>query len=467
MARYIVTCTPPTPNGDLHLGHLSGPFLSADVCHRALAQAGHDVIMLSYSDDYQSYVPRKTDALDRDPVAYSDLMRRTMLLSMEAIDIKFDNFLRSHGNAAFKKSVEHYADAVKGDLETRTVPVHACPACNKFGYEAYGRGSCNWCGGSSDASQCETCARKPIAEKMTDMKCVVCDGDMELVTKETVVWDLGRHFEKVASAHASQPIRKCLQDFLGDALKDKDDSWVITRPGDAGLELERFGGQPVHTWFMGLSGYRAALDEFLDANPDRGAFEDWWGPDTKMVYFLGFDCSYSHAVAYPVQQLCDPSGPPIGLFLTNRFLKLNGDDFSTSRGNAIWIKDITGQYPSDAIRLYTACFAPETEVKNFQMNHFEQWYSDVFQPLNAATKRHATTPGSQTTALDEGPWANSPSIQKWQRHTQLDAFSIVGMAQAVLELSQEIQNSDEALQPSGWQALIQIAAPFCPNMNAR
>ncbi|MEZ5839496.1 MAG: class I tRNA ligase family protein, partial [Hyphomicrobiales bacterium] len=80
MSRYIVTITPPTPNGDLHLGHLSGPFLGADVCRRALAGAGHDVLFVSYADDYQSYVPRKTEALERDAFEYSDLVRRMMLL---------------------------------------------------------------------------------------------------------------------------------------------------------------------------------------------------------------------------------------------------------------------------------------------------------------------------------------------------------------------------------------------------
>ncbi|HSP26886.1 MAG TPA: methionine--tRNA ligase [Saliniramus sp.] len=463
MTRYIVTCTPPTPNGDLHLGHLSGPFLAAEVCQRTLRQAGHDVLFVSYADDYQSYVPRKTMALERDPVAFTDLVRRMMMLSLEAVDIRFDHFLRAFESAAFERSARHYLDVVADDLERRKTFVHVCPTTGLYGYEAFGRGECNWCGASSDASQCENCARKPIPEKMKGMRSIITNEPMELTELETTVWSLGRHYAKVAAAHAQQPVRSCLRDFLADVLANENDTWSITRPGDAGLPIDTLNGEPLHTWFMGLSGYRATVDEYLEANPERGTLADWWAPDTKMVHFLGYDCSYSHAVAYCVQQVCDASGPPVGLFLTNRFLKLDGDDFSTSRGNAIWIKDIAGQYPSDAVRLYAACFSPETEVKNFELAAFKTWVDDVYRPLSRAAKTAAAA-GIVRGEASDTYWAQSPSIAAWTRSAALDGFSIAGMADAILGLAREIEAAPDDRKPAGWAELARIAAPICPNL---
>ena len=298
------------------------------------------------------------------------------------------------------------------------------------------------------------------------MRSIFTGKPMELAEVETYVWHLGRHYNKVAQAHAHQPIRSCLREFLADVLADEADTWSITRPGDAGLQLDSLDEQPLHTWFMGLSGYRATVDAFLEENPERGTFKEWWAPDTRMVHFLGYDCSFSHAVAYCVQQVCDPSGPPVGLFLTNRFLKLDGDDFSTSRGNAIWIRDIAGLYPSDAIRLYAAWFAPETGVRNFEMSEFRKWVEGVYRPLAQSVRDVARTGiPSKPRGSDTGDyWRNSSSIAAWDRHADLDNFSIAGMAAAIIGLADEIAAAPRAERLAGWREFTRISAAICPNL---
>lgn len=83
MSKFIITITPPTPNGDLHIGHLAGPFLSADVFTRAQRQKGHDCVLVSYSDDYQSYMLRRGLEQGRDPVAIGEDNTRKIKISLK------------------------------------------------------------------------------------------------------------------------------------------------------------------------------------------------------------------------------------------------------------------------------------------------------------------------------------------------------------------------------------------------
>jgi methionyl-tRNA synthetase len=166
-------------------------------------------------------------------------------------------------------------------------------------------------------------------------------------------------------------------------------------------------------------------------------------------------------VAYAVQQVCDPSGPPVGLFLTNRFLKLNGEDFSTSRGIAVWLKDMAGQYPADAIRLYTACHAPETEVKNFEQAHFVRWLDAVYRPLSAGLQ-HAVAADPEAPLVEHLDWAEHPQVLAWKQAASLDSFSMAGMAHALIAFAEVLEHATPERQPSGWQTLRAMAAPLCP-----
>ncbi|MFW2544894.1 class I tRNA ligase family protein [Primorskyibacter sp. 2E107] len=457
MSRYIVTVTPPTPNGDLHLGHLSGPFMAADVMRRGLIAQGHEVLMVCYSDDYQSYMPRKAEAIGRDPGAYAALMQRAITLSADLAGVDFDAFPISGGNPWFAESVNHYLDCVSSDLSRETVQVHRCPSCEKWGHEAWGRGGCNHCGESSDASQCEACAGKPDPALMTDVTCINCGTPMSLTAQPAEVWHLGRHFPELAKRHAKRPMRSDLRDYLARTLADTGDTWPITRPGDAGLPVARFGNAPVHTWFMGLAGYRAAIKAHLEDAPKKGRFADWWSPSTELIHFLGFDCSYSHAVAYGVQQVCDPDGPQVGTFLTNRFLKLDGSDFSTSRGNAIWIKDVTGQYPLDAIRLFTALNAPEEQVENFSLAAFKTWVTEVYLPMNAAI---------QAAAAPTATWQGHPATRAAKAAQAPADFSMQKQARAIMALYDAITQAPKPDQPAGFATLAEIAAPIMPGLAA-
>lgn len=464
MAKFIVTATPPTPNGDLHLGHLSGPFLAADVVQRRLKQLGHDVLFVTYSDDYQSYLPRKTQVLHRKPFEYARLMRQAMRLSLELVNIRFDTFMQAADTEAYKHSAEYYASLIAAQIELKAHKTFYCTACNLYGYEGFGRTECNWCGTSSDTSQCEHCARVPDVEKINAMTCMSCQGAMQPVQVKQHLWKIGQNYPAVNAALKQRPMRPCLKTYLDDVLSNQNEQWPLTRPGDTGVAVAALDHYPLHTWFLGLSGYRSCIESFLATHPERGTFSEWWAPETELVHLLGFDCSYSHAVGYSSLLLADQTGPRPGTLITNRFLKLDGEDFSTSRGHAVWIKDLTGQYPSDAIRLFCALTAPEIAVSNFSREQFQRWHKEVFLPLTRQAEE-AVNSGVLLSAEQLQHLRSHPACVQWQESASLDAFSIAGMARAALDFSQSIQ-SDERLYaaPQAWQILAELLQPLCPDL---
>lgn len=452
--KIIVTITPPTPNGDLHLGHLSGPFLSADVFARRMKQLGHDAIVVSYTDDYQSYLPRKTTPLLRKPFEYARLVREMMLQSMASAEIYLDYFMPSSRCDNFAQSAEHYYQLVQHQVHVQERKSFYCSSCDVYGYEGFGRTNCNWCGTSSDANQCEHCARMPDIDKIEHMTCMSCHQEMSEVTVPQHVWEIGQNYTDVAKEHKGISKRACLENYLEEALDNVQESWGITRPGDAGLELTCLDSKPLHTWFMGLAGYRSAVKTLLEQDPERGEFTQWWHPDTQLVHFLGYDCSYSHAVGYVSQQLHDKEGPGIGHFITNRFLKLDGDDFSTSRGHAIWIKDITSQYPADAVRLYTALNAPETEVANFSVKDFEHWYQTFFLSLVRSIRADWSVERADFVGYE-------PVFSQWEKNASLEEFSIAGMAKQLIAFSEALLITANPTREH-WLKWAEMAAALCP-----
>ncbi|QSB20251.1 class I tRNA ligase family protein [Pseudomonas sp. 15A4] len=114
MGKLLVTITPPTPNGDLHIGHMAGPFLAADIFTRAQRQRGHDCTLVSYSDDYQSYMLRRGIELDRAPQALALENTDKINDTLKKMGIEVDFWMRPYGNSYFKNAVEEmYEYAVK------------------------------------------------------------------------------------------------------------------------------------------------------------------------------------------------------------------------------------------------------------------------------------------------------------------------------------------------------------------
>jgi methionyl-tRNA synthetase len=437
MSRFVVTITPPTPNGDLHIGHIAGPFLAADVFTRVQRQRGHECVLVSYSDDYQSYMLRKGLEQGVDPVELANRNSNRIEASLAAINIKPDNWMRPHNNAFFAQAVREVFDKVRtaGLIEFRDSSEPYCPDCDVWGYEAFARGLCNYCGAESDASQCENCAQAPDAELMSDLRCKLCS--------QTVQWrSAHRAFLKLALCKPAlrdtllyRKWRKPLDAWLVQTLEHLHD-WGVTRPGDAGLDLAEGDLCRVHTWFMGLAGYMAAFREHAERIGQPDMFQQYWQSEQgTLVHFLGFDCVFSHAVVYPALLSVLDDLDIRQQFMPNQFLKLDGLNLSTSRNHAIWVADLARQACADSARLYLASIAPEECEGDFRLQHFLNWreglFGEFFPALLAVGAPPQTSWWSGMCGADAG--LLEALRLKWIDATQPEQFSMKAMASVLLD----------------------------------
>lgn len=451
MAKYIVTIAPPTPNGNLHLGHISGPFLAADIFYRIRKLKGDEAVLFCYSDDYQDYVVRKAMQTNRDRFELATHFADRIANTLKKTNIHCDWFLKAYQNQYYKDAIVYFYTLAKekGVLGNREFDVPYSEEDGVYGYEAFARGTCNYCGEESDPSQCEACANSPVIEKMGPLTSILSKKVMTTRRLNREYIKLGEYKEYLTQHYKDNIVRTELQGFIANVIAHCDLDWFIDRPEAFGIDVEVDGEQKIiHTWFSGLPGYYAASKEYA-AHIGQPELHDhfWKSEDTTVVNFLGFDCSFSHAIVYPSLLSNAPGHTHKVVQLTNRFLKLEGGDFSTSRGHAIWVDDILEEVSSDSLRYYLALVSPEEQVENFELKKFTAWREDEFQPfcemLESYMESHAQD--FAHTRFNEG---NVPALaeqyrREWNAYTETTGFSITGIARTLHKLMVEIQTALE------------------------
>ena len=448
MGKYIVTIAPPTPNGNLHLGHISGPFLAADVFARFRRMMNDDVLFVSYSDDYQDYVALKALQINQNKFELATHFGNKIEETLIAIDIDLDMFLKSYQS-------EHYLDAIRmlyqgavknGTIQSIKIAVPYSEEDQQFGYEAFARGTCNYCGAQSDASQCESCANSPVLEKMQNVVSYLTNKPVQFVEKDREYLELEKYKDFLIQLYSENEVRDHLKIFINHVLNGNELNWYIDRPGGHGIDLEIDNNpKTIHTWFSGIAGYQAASKEYWEEKkqPERH-FDFWKNQSTRIVNFIGFDCSFSHAIVYPsllsnLDEYTNNFTP-----LTNKFLKLEGGDFSTSRNHAIWVDDILKDYSADGVRFYLALISPEEEIKNFEMVKFSHWYNNFFtngierveNVLTSVSDVNVHIQNLQTTKDD----TLLKFYKKWLYYGELKNFSMNGIASVLQELLRHVSN---------------------------
>jgi len=461
VAKHIVTFAPPTPNGGLHIGHLSGPYLAADVYARSQRLLGDEVAFVSYSDDYQSYLSRKARELDRSVETLAKDNYLEIKAALENCRIVPDCFATAHGNERFLKTVDWFKRIASKHCEMQVDHVPYCEHCNLWGFEANARGECSQCQASTDRSQCESCAAAPEVTGVSTVTCIQCRRLTKLVPVEREYLRL-HEFREVHEALVDRSgIRDPLIAYLDRILGLSRIDWPVDRPQECGIPCPSAANGTVSTWFAGVAGYYAATEEI-------GKDDYWHDPAVHCAFFVGFDCSFSHAVVYPslLKSAKLPAYNNLRIY-TNSFLKLRGEDFSTSRGVAIWANDLLSCVDADYVRFYLALAAPELTTSNFEPLEFCEYIrNDLISSLSSLISTCRSLPdGQPLSSVHADQWRS-----QWREATAVDRFSMKRLAglmdralKELVVLAEGRSSLDATRLFAAWAAL---ASPLLPEFSS-
>lgn len=372
--RVLVTAAPPTPNGDLHLGHLSGPYLAGDIQTRYLRQRGLDVRYACGTDDNQSYVPLAAAQRGSTPGETADLLAGDIQRTLAAARVEMDLFVRPNASRHHAPMAQAFCRALheRGALIEREAPSPYCHTCERYLFEAHIRGGCPHCGALTGGNSCEDCGRPNDCIDLVDPSCTGCGGTPSPRTFRRLYFPLGRYARELAAYHRSVAMAPGLRSLCEQVLAEGLPDIAVTHPAAWGIPapIEGFEGQRLYAWFEMAPRYLAYAEALAE---EQGGWQAFFKAEgARIIQCFGFDNGFFYAVFLPALYLAfDPEIRLPAAFVMNEFYRLDGLKFSTSRRHAIWGRELMPAVPADMVRFYLAKTAPETEGTSFTLGDFE------------------------------------------------------------------------------------------------
>lgn len=376
MPRILVCCAWPYANGPIHVGHVAGSLLPADVFARFNRLVGSEVLMVSGSDMHGAPI---TVSADREKVSPETIANRYHALNSKAIadlGISFDLYTSTHTHNHAQVTQDVFLKLLEaGHLEKKSTPQFYCGRCTRFLPDRYVEGRCPYCGyDRARGDQCDSCGKDLNAEELKEAKCQLCGEVPELRETEHFFLKLSHFTERLLSyaeesTHWRPHVRaftvKVLKEGLADRPITRDISWGVPVP------VRGFEDKRIYVWFEAVIGYLSASVEWARV---EGRPEDWkrfWtDPECRSYYFLGKDNIVFHTIIWPAMLLGHgglnlPYDVP-----ANQFMTLEGQKFSKSMGVSIDMPDMLTKFRPDVIRYYLAANMPETKDSEFSWEDF-------------------------------------------------------------------------------------------------
>ena len=368
--RVLVTAAPPTPNGDLHVGHLSGPYLAGDFHARYLRLRGVEAHYIFGSDDNQSYVQTNAAKLGLPPQEAADHLAGQIAATLAAARIGVEELVRPNASPWHAPMVRQFFRRLydEGKLEAREAPSPYCEGCRRYLYEAYIRGRCPHCGSPSGGNLCEECGRYNDCVDLLDAVCTQCGAPPSRRPFTRLYFPLSRYageLREIWETVAMNPsLRSLCEQVLAAGLPDV----AVTHVADWGIPVpvEGFEDQRIFVWCEMAPRY-LVYPRHLGME-----WESFWkAGDAAVVQCFGFDNGFYYAAFLPaLLRAFDPGIRPPMAFVMNEFYRLDGLKFSTSRRHAIWGRELLADVPADVVRYYLAATAPEAEGTSFNLAEF-------------------------------------------------------------------------------------------------
>jgi methionyl-tRNA synthetase len=365
----------PYANGPLHLGHIAGAYLPADIFARYQRLKGNRVLMVSGSDQHGAPITIRAEQEKKSPREIVDTYHQEFLECWQKLGISFDLFTAT-GTANHEKIVHDiFLKLLEKDyLYKATLPQAYCPKCQRFMPDRYVEGKCPHCGFlEARGDQCDQCGRTLNPNELLDLKCRICSTTPHFEDSEHFYLRLSAFEDRLKSwvrEHKGwrQNVFNFTLGILEGGLKDRaitrDLEWGVTVP-QAGFEHKR-----IYVWFEAVIGYLSASKEWANLKGEPDAWKPFWSSSARCFYFIGKDNIPFHTIIWPAMlmgygNLSLPDNVP-----ANEFLTIEGKKLSTSRNWAVWLPDYLAKYDPDALRYFLSINMPESGDTDFSWHEF-------------------------------------------------------------------------------------------------
>jgi methionyl-tRNA synthetase len=376
--RYLVTAALPYANGPVHIGHLAGCYLPADIYVRYLRAQKRDVKFIGGSDEHG--VPITIRALKEGitPQQVVDRYHAVIKGSMAQMGISFDIYSRTsnkvHHETASAFFTKLYNDGLFEEKETEQ---YYDETTKTFLADRYITGTCPVCANTNAyGDQCEKCGSTLSPEQLINPRSALSDG--ALVKKKTTHWYFPlQNYEAWLKEWLLEGHKEWKNNVYGQCKSWLDSglqSRAMTRDSNWGIKVpsppapEGGGGKVLYVWFDAPIGYISATKELTDQWADY-----WCKEDTKLVHFIGKDNIVFHCIIFPAMLKAHgnfvlPDNVP-----ANEFLNIEGEKVSTSRNWAVWVHEYIKDFPGceDVLRYVLCANAPETKDNDFTWKDFQ------------------------------------------------------------------------------------------------
>ncbi|MBN1376263.1 MAG: methionine--tRNA ligase [Dehalococcoidia bacterium] len=373
--NILVAVAWPYANGSLHLGHIAGAYLPADIFARYHRLKGNSVLMVSGSDEHGTPITLRAEQEGITPAEVATKYHREFLESWEKFGITFDLFTTTdtENHAAVTHDI-FLRLLEKGYIYKDSMPQANCPKCKRSLPDRYVEGTCPNCGFlEARGDQCDQCGRTLNPSDLINVHCRICGTPPIFEMSEHFFLKLSAfesHLKEWVSAKENwrQNVRNFTLAFLEGGLKDR----AITRDIEWGVSVPKpeFEKKRIYVWFEAVIGYLSASKEWAAINGDNDGWKPYWTGESKAYYFIGKDNIPFHTIIWPAMllgygDLNLPFDVP-----ANEFLTIEGKKLSTSRNWAVWLPEYLQRYEPDPLRYYLSINMPETGDANFSWHEF-------------------------------------------------------------------------------------------------
>lgn len=380
--RTTITAALPYANGGVHIGHLAGVYVPADIYVRYLRLKKQEVAFVCGSDEHGVPITIRAKKEGITPQEVCDRYHKMIKDSFEEFGISFDIYSRTTSETHHKFASDFFRKLYDdGKLVEKESEQLYDEEAHQFLADRYIMGTCPHCGNpNAYGDQCEKCGSDLSPEELIDPHSTISGAKpIKKVTKNWYLplndyqqwlkaWILDGHKEWRSNVYGQ--CKSWLDLDLQPRAMTRDLDWGIPVP------VEGADGKVLYVWFDAPIGYISNTKELCDSNPEQwGTWQKWWqDPETRLVHFIGKDNIVFHCLIFPTMLKTHgdyilPDNVP-----ANEFLNLENDKISTSKNWAVWLHEYLRDFPDkqDVLRYVLTANAPETKDNNFMWKDFQE-----------------------------------------------------------------------------------------------